>query len=106
MARGLTSASGATRVAQNGYHYTKVRERGWVLTHWLTAEQLLGREIDPQKETVRFREGYTKRDYRDMHAIVVVPKNSTNLRKRKAILEDRRREIDAELERINKELGE
>jgi len=105
VARGLASVAGATRTAKNGYHYTKVELRGWILTHWLTIEREIGREINPNDETVRFKDGFTKRDYNNPDAIIIVPKNSTNLRRRKAVVEERIRELQAELERIDRELG-
>ena len=54
MGRGKTAEVGDTRIAANGYHYTKTETRGWVLTHWLTAEKMLGREIRSD-EQVRFK---------------------------------------------------
>lgn len=106
MARGKLEANGTTRVAKNGYHYTKVEERGWVLTHWLTIEATLGRRIEPERESVRFANGYNKENYDNPKAIVVVPKKSSSLRKRRATLEERVREMQAEIEQINRQLEE
>lgn len=36
---------GSTRVAQNNYHYTKVAEGKWRLTHHIIAETQYGRKI-------------------------------------------------------------
>ena len=51
MTRGQAVEIGATRIAKNGYHYTKVEdEKGkphWKLTHWIVAEQMLGRPLRP-----------------------------------------------------------
>lgn len=104
--RGQLSNVGATRVAKNGYHYTKVegRESTWVLTHWLTIERTLGRQIDPGKETVRFREGFTKADYNNPEAIQVIKKRTTSLRKRLATVEDRIRELEAEKQYLLREI--
>jgi hypothetical protein len=54
MARGKRSAVGDTRVAPNGYHYTRTEE-GWELTHKLIAEQKLGRKLLPN-ERCRFKD--------------------------------------------------
>jgi len=106
MARGSTAVVGQTRVAQNGYHYTKVEERGWVLTHWLTMEKKLGRLIDPAKEQVRFVSKAAKRDPYDVSGLVLVKKRTSSQRKRLAVIEDRIRELEAEAAYIRKELGE
>jgi hypothetical protein len=105
VARGLASAIGATRTAKNGYHYTKVEERGWVLTHWLTIEAERGKLIDPDKESVRFRDGFNKHDYANPDAIVVIPKRTVSLRKKKAQLEARIQELQAELQYVESELA-
>ena len=103
MARGQTAEVGATRVAKNGYHYTKVDGRGWVLTHWLTAEKMLGRRLD-ENEMVKFVDKKYKRDPYDPKGIVVIKKKTTSLRRRKTQIEERIRELQAELDYINKEL--
>jgi hypothetical protein len=105
MARGTLSPVGATRVAANGYHYTKTEDRNWVLTHWLTIEASLGREINPEKESVRFREGFTKADYNNPDAIQVVKKNTTSMRKRLAVIDARIDELTAERDYIQAQLA-
>ena len=106
MARGLTSTPGTTRVAKNGYHYTKVEGRGWVLTHWLTLEAKLGREINSDKDMVRFKHGYTKRDYDDPNAMMLIKKNSASARKRRTMLQERIREYQAEIDQITQQIGD
>lgn len=48
------SPIGSTRIAQNGYHYTKVAE-GWRLTHHIVAEEKLGRPLE-KNERVYFKD--------------------------------------------------
>ena len=44
MPRGQKASNGDTRVAPNGYHYTKTADV-WRLTHHLVAEEKLGRSL-------------------------------------------------------------
>lgn len=106
MGRGKTADVGTTRVAPNGYHYTKVEDRGWVLTHWLTMEKQLGRRIDPAKEQVRFKDKKAKRDPYDVRGLVIVKKRTSSLRRRLAVVEDRIRELEAEKAYIKQQLGD
>lgn len=110
MTRGQTAEVGATRIAKNGYHYTKVdghprAQNGWILTHWLTAEKMLGRHLE-ENEMAKFKEPKFKREPYNEAGIVVIKKRTTSLRRRKAVIEDRIRELQAELAAINKQLGE
>lgn len=110
MTRGQVAEIGQTRVAKNGYHYTKVAEHpraqnGWILTHWLTAEKKLGRYL-AENEMAKFKEPKFKRDPYNEDGIIVIKKRTSSLRRRKAQIEDRLRELQAELAIINKELGE
>lgn len=102
MARGQRSEVGETRVAPNGYHYTKV-ETGWRLTHHIIAEQQLGRPIKTDQEMVKFKDG--KRQNLSSNNIEVVPRKSGSLRRRKAVIEARIEELQAELHEINVSLG-
>jgi|TARA_Y100000296_G_C5134324_1_gene237347 hypothetical protein len=43
--RGQKSDIGSTRVAPNGYHYTKTDEFEWRLTHHIVMEEKLGRDL-------------------------------------------------------------
>jgi len=56
MARGQKSEVGATRVAPNGYHYTKAENGEWRLTHHIVAEEKIGRRIRAH-ERVWFEDG-------------------------------------------------
>jgi hypothetical protein len=106
MPRGQASPVGATRVADNGYHYTKTEERGWVLTHWLTVESARGTLIDPEKEVVQFTSKAAKRNPYDIGGIRVLKKKTSSLRKRLAVLEDQIREKTAERDRILRQLDQ
>lgn len=102
MPRGAVSEIGATRTSANGYHYTKT-ENGWVLTHWLTAEKLLGRPVS-EDEIVQFKEPKFRRDPYNENGIRVIKKRKTSLRRRAALLESRIQELQAELDLVNQEL--
>lgn len=102
MVRGKTVEKGATRIAQNGYHYTKC-DKGWRLTHHLTAEGMLGRPLR-ENEMVRFKEPKYKRDPYDQNGIVIIEKGNRSLRTRKAALEYKIEELQAELRDINAQL--
>jgi hypothetical protein len=56
MSRGKPSAVGDTRVAPNGYHYTRTPD-GWRATHELVLEQKLGRLLNKATEGCRFVDG-------------------------------------------------
>lgn len=107
MARGKASEVGETRVSQNGYHYTKVEDRGdgkagWRLTHHIMAEKYLGRPIR-ESERVSFQTG-NKLDFSEKN-IVVTEKGQGSIRRRKAHVEARIAELQAELDAINEELS-
>lgn len=104
MARGRVAEVGTTRVAKNGYHYTKVADRGWVLTHWLTAEKKLGRRLE-ENEMVKFVDPKYKRDPYNEAGVLVIKKKTTSLRRRKAQIEARIAELKAELEYIDRQLN-
>ena len=97
MPRGQAANFGDTRVAKNKYHYTKVKDRGWVLTHWLTAEASRGGElIDPETEMVQFKDGFTKADFANPDAVRIIRKHTHSARRRIAVIDDRIRELQAE----------
>jgi hypothetical protein len=58
MVRGVKVDDGATRVAQNGYHYTKENGK-WRLTHHILAEKALGRPLQSW-ERVKFKDNNRK----------------------------------------------
>jgi hypothetical protein len=101
MPRGTANKPGDTRVSPNGYHYTKTKER-WRLTHHLIAEEALGRRLEPN-ERVSFRNG-KKTDLR-LENIMVQEKGFASWRRRLAILEAKRDEIEADIAEAKKALG-
>jgi len=56
MPRGQKADIGSTRVAPNGYHYTKVADFEWALTHHLVMQEKLGRMLRAN-ERVHFVDG-------------------------------------------------
>lgn len=103
MARGSAAEVGATRTAPNGYHYTKTEDRGWMLTHHLTAEKMLGRRLR-DNESVRFVSPKYKREPYNEKGLRIVIKKTGSLRRRLAQLEARRDEIDAQINELKAEL--
>jgi hypothetical protein len=101
MARGKAVADGATRVSQNGYHYTKTGGK-WRLTHHIVAEQILGRPLR-EDERVSFKDPKQRLNLEPSN-IVISEKGQGSIRRRKAQLEVRIAELQAELDEINKEL--
>lgn len=100
MPRGKKAQAGDTRVAPNGYHYTKT-EKEWRLTHHIVAEkEILGRPLR-ENERVEFVSGKTNLDPSNIRVVV---QGRGSLRRRKAQLEERIRELTVELEAVNAEL--
>ncbi len=102
MGRGKNAVVGDTRVAANGYHYTKT-ENGWILTHWLTAEKLLGRPVRSD-EQVRFKNKNGRFSPYDETGIIIIKKRLQSLRKRQAVLTARKQDIENELAEIAEKL--
>lgn len=104
--RGSRSEVGATKIAKNGYHYTKTEDR-WRLTHHIVAEENLGRELTADERVV-FGDG--DRTNLDPENIIVRRKNTASLRRKEAQLATRIEELQAELDavryQIRKNLGE
>lgn len=99
--RGRAANNGATMVAQNGYHYTKVDGK-WKLTHHIIAEErLLGRPLNPDERVV-FVNGRTNLNTDNIR---VVKKGRQSLKKRLAQLEARRDELDAQIGAIKSEIN-
>lgn len=92
---------GAERVSQNGYTYVKVGEGQWRLKHHIIAEHTLGRPLRAD-ERVYFKDG----DKTNLKAynIAIMPKGSGSLRKRRAVLESKIEELQAELTDVNRAL--
>jgi hypothetical protein len=109
MPRGQLAPAGTERVAKNGYHYTKMdhprAKNGWILTHWLTAEEMLGRSLRDD-EMVKFKEPKWKRSPKDPAGIEIIKKRTTSQRRRLAQLEVRIAELTAERDSIKRDLGE
>jgi hypothetical protein len=101
MPRGKAAEVGSTRVAPNGYHYTRTKNT-WRLTHHIWAEKYLGRPLR-EGERVEFV-GKDKTDFSEEN-LRVTQQGRSSLRRRKAVLEERIRELQAVLEDVNKELA-
>lgn len=102
MPRGASSEVGTERIAANGYTYVKVEDRGWVLKHWLIWEQREGRQVDPLRDMIRFKDG--DRTNFDPSNIIGIPKNHAQLRAKIARLEVAAAEIEAQLKYYRDEL--
>lgn len=101
MTRGQVAPENSTRTAPNGYHYTK-QDGEWRLTHHIIAEkEILGRPLRKGERVSFGKEG--KSVLKASNLIVTAPGKSS-ARRRIAILEARRDEIDAELADLRKEL--
>jgi hypothetical protein len=95
--RGQKSENGATRVAPNGYHYTKV-DGVWVLTHRLVWEKANGRKIR-DNERVRFKDG-DRTNYENADNIEVYQIKDKSPQSRRAIIEAKIAELQAELREL------
>jgi hypothetical protein len=110
--RGHESKVGDTRISPNGYHYTKVANRGdgtpgWRLTHHIKAEQYLGRPL-ASNERVHFRDKTAEgRMNFDKENLIIVTEGSSNVRRKitriDAKIEDLRKERDFLLEQLSAE---
>lgn len=101
MTRGQKADVGSTRWSPNNYHYTKTPS-GWRFTHHLIMEQTLGRPLQPD-ERVIFKDGKSRN--LDPANIVVQEKGRSSIRRRKAQLEARIAELQAQLDAIIEELA-
>lgn len=101
MPRGQTANVGDTMINANGYHCTRLAN-GWELTHRLIAAGKLGRPLGTD-EFVTFKDG--DKSNLDPGNIEVRKRNQGSLLKRKANLEARIEELQAQLARVEKELG-
>lgn len=98
--RGSRSDEGETRVAKNGYHYTKTEDR-WRLTHHLVAEEKLGRPLRPTERVVFVDRDRTNLDPSN---IQVRRKTAASLRKKEAYLVRHIEELKAELDRVRERI--
>jgi len=102
MPRGKGAAEvGTERTAKNGYTYVKVENRGWVLKHWLVWEQANGRQIDPAKEMVRFKDS-DKTNFNPDN-IICIPRGTVSLRQKLARLYVQRDEVLAQIRYYERE---
>jgi hypothetical protein len=92
--RGKPSKVGAVRWSPNGYQYTRTKH-GWELTHRLIAEKTLGRKMKPT-ERVRFKDNNRKN--LDPDNIEVYETSKGTPHKKRARIEARIAELQAELE--------
>lgn len=99
--RGKAAKPGDEYTAPNGYTYVKVVGRSWVLKHWLVKEAELGRQINSKTERVIFLNG-DRTDLRPEN-IEVRPKANGSTGKRRAQLEERIRELQAQLDELDEE---
>ena len=97
--RGSKSKVGDTRVSPNGYHYTRT-EKGWELTGRLVGAGVLGRPLEPT-ERVRYKDGNRLNNGEDNVQVFVV--RSTSTAKRRARLEAKLADIQAQLEELDEE---
>ena len=100
--RGRKAQVGDTRVAPNGYHYTKTKNRGWVGTHRLVVERHIGRRLRPG-ERVRFIDGDIEN--RDIDNLEVRQSKKPSTASRRARLEAKIEDLLAELEDLDEEAG-
>ena len=98
--RGRKSKTGDTRTAANGYHYTRTKS-GWVLTHRITAEQKLGRSL-AYDERVRYVDG-DRSNFNDPDNLNVYKVREASAAKRKARIEARIDELQAQLLELERE---
>lgn len=103
MGRGTASPLNATRVAENGYHYTKTVS-GWRLTHRLLAEEQLGRSLRPDERVVFVNKDRT--DIRpDNIKVVNVKSDLSALRKRRIDLVTRIEELQGQLADLDDDIA-
>jgi hypothetical protein len=99
--RGQRSQPGQTRVAPNGYHYTRTPDRGWQLTGRLIAEKKLGRLLRPD-ERVRYKDN--DRNNLSPDNILVTVKVPVSGSTKRARLEAKIAELQAQLEELDAEV--
>jgi hypothetical protein len=98
--RGSRSDEGETRVAKNGYHYTKTEEK-WRLTHHIVAEEKLGRPLRPTERVVFLDRDRTNLDPDN---IGVKRKTTASLRKKEAYLVRHIEELTQELASVRERI--
>lgn len=96
---GKKAKVGATRVAPNGYHYTKTTE-GWIGTHRLVMEKKLGRKLR-EGERVTFLDNDRTNMDPDNLELTVAKKGSVD--KRIARVESKIEDLQGELKALYRE---
>lgn len=100
MARGKKASPGDTRVAPNGYHYTRT-EKEWRLTHHIVAEMyVIGRPLLPD-ERVSFKDG--DRTNMSIANLIVSKVASKSKAARKAAIETKIEDLQRQLAEIDEE---
>lgn len=101
--RGEQAALGAKRVAANGYHYVKTGkgQTGWELRHHIVAQEKYGREVDTKIERVIFVD--RNKENFDPDNIEVVPKKGVTNETKKARLDARIEELQAQRAALDQE---
>src|SRR5215831_14713380 len=102
MPRGIPAPIGSETVAQNGYIWVRT-ERGMRYKHHVVAEQKFHREIDSKLEMVFFIDG-DKNNF-DPANIDVKPRTAKSPATRRARIEAKIEELQAELEELGEEVS-
>lgn len=97
MVRGRKAEIGDTRIAPNGYHYTRTPD-GWESTHRILLERKLGRKLR-RGERARFKDG--NRANLDPANLEVYTTKPPSANARRARLEAKIDELQAELEELD-----
>lgn len=100
MPRGNASKVGDTRVAQNGYQYTRT-EAGQRLTHHIIAEEKLGRPLTG-KDLVTFVDG--DRTNLDPSNIRIRPKKVASLRSQLIKIDNKIKELQVRRTEITQQI--
>lgn len=100
MTRGVKSDIGDTNISANGYHQTKT-ERGWLGTHILVAEKMLGRQLR-NDEYVKFKG--SRKDLTPENLQVCI-RGTSNARRRLAAIEARIEELQAQADELRAEIS-
>lgn len=98
--RGKAAVEGATMTSANGYHYTHTAT-AWRLTHHIIAEKKLGRAINSETELVAFDD--KDRTNLDPSNIVVKEKHKQSANRKRARIEARIADLQAELDELGPE---
>ena len=102
MARGRKAHIGDTRIAPNGYHYTRT-DGGWESTHRLVCAERLGRSVN-SNERVRFLDGDRTNLNPENLEVYTIKQGSSH--SRIARLEAKKDDIMSELIDLYKEVGD